>query len=157
MSEIERIRDEVIAPVVDLLGGGQAARELLFWTGWVESKYATREQLGGGPALGYWQMEPDTHYDIWNNYLAFRPGMAQVLVKLLPAEALDGVHALEFDDRYACALARVHYKRVREALPEAGNLVGMAAYWKTYYNTSLGAGTVPHFQDHCAQCPVSPC
>ena len=29
-----------------------------------------------------------------------------------------------------------------EALPEAGDLEGQAAFWKQHYNTPLGAGTV---------------
>ena len=42
-------------------------------------------------------------------------------------------------------MARIHYLRVPEALPAADDVVGLAAYWKRYYNTELGAGTVEKF------------
>jgi hypothetical protein len=42
-------------------------------------------------------------------------------------------------------MCRVHYYRVPAALPPAGDLAEQAAYWKRYYNTELGRGTVEHF------------
>ena len=41
------------------------------------------------------------------------------------------------------AMARVRYMRVAESIPADGR--GLARYWKTYYNTPLGAGTVAEF------------
>ena len=38
-------------------------------------------------------------------------------------------------------MCRVHYARVSEPLPEAGDLDGQAHYWKDHYNTRLGKGT----------------
>lgn len=47
---------------------------------------------------------------------------------------------------YATAMARVFYRRVKEALPAADDLDGMGRYWKKYYNTPLGRGTVEEFK-----------
>jgi hypothetical protein len=49
------------------------------------------------------------------------------------------------NDRLACLMARVHYLRVSEAVPE--DLRGQAGYWKRYYNTRLGKGTVEGYMD----------
>ena len=35
--------------------------------------------------------------------------------------------------------------RQPEALPEAGDIEGQAAFWKQHYNTPLGAGTVSKY------------
>ena len=133
--------DVVIAKVVTAFGGGDAAKELIFRTGLAESGYRTRRQYGGGPARGFWQMEPATERDIWENYLAYRPEISRLVNDLAGAAGRD----LEGNDAYACAMCRVHYMRVPAALPAAGDMEGQAAYWKKHYNTDLGAGTAEHF------------
>ena len=50
----------VVLPVVEVLGGGEAAAQLVYRTGLAESGYRVTRQVGGGPARGYWQMEPAT-------------------------------------------------------------------------------------------------
>ena len=39
---------------------------------------------------------------------------------------------------YATAVARLIYWRVPRPLPAASDLDGLAAYWKTHYNTAAG-------------------
>ncbi len=46
---------------------------------------------------------------------------------------------------YAAAMCRIFYLRFSKPLPQAGDWHGMAKYWKRYYNTHLGAGTVDGF------------
>ena len=139
------ILDEVIRPVIDVLGGGEAAVQLVYWTGLAESHYNTREQYGGGPAMGYWQMEPATHDDIRDNYLSYRHELVDKLAQLANCRMI--CDYLTTYDTYACAMCRVHYLRVPEALPPEGDLEAHASYWKRYYNTHLGAGTIEHFID----------
>ena len=43
---------------------------------------------------------------------------------------------------YGAAVCRLCYYRQPEALPEAGDLEGQAAFWKQHYNMPLGAGKV---------------
>ncbi|HIE39972.1 MAG TPA: hypothetical protein EYP76_00900 [Thiomicrorhabdus sp.] len=50
------------------------------------------------------------------------------------------IKELENNDKYAAAIARVHYLRVRAPIPQYNNIPKMAAYWKRYYNTILGKG-----------------
>ena len=139
------IRKEVIEPVVEVLGGGHAAVELLYYTGLAESGYRVTKQVGG-PALGYWQMEPETYADIWSNFLAHRPELRGDVLGLIGTEPVQAsMDMLETNHRYACALARVHYLRVPAPLPPSGELASQAAYWKEYYNTVKGKGSVEHF------------
>lgn len=101
-----------------------------------------RKQIGGGPALGIFQMEPATFNDIVKNYLRFKPGLT---VKIEGVARVCRFHAedIETNDLLAICMARVHYLRVSEAIPS--DVEGMARYWKKYYNTPLGKGTVEEF------------
>lgn len=119
------------------------AVELLMGTCAQEShlgKY--RRQLGGGPALGIFQMEPATFRDIVDNYLAYHEDLRNKIMEISGVTALQPEDLVE-NDRLAVCMARAHYSRVREAIP--ASLDGWARYWKQYYNTPLGAGTVEEF------------
>lgn len=123
----------------------EAAEQLLLGTALVESRLVHRRQIGGGPARGLFQMEPATHDDIWSNFLKYQTSLAQKIKSLLSSANANAHLELEKNDKYACAMARAHYLRAPEALPEAGDIKGMAGYWKQYYNTPLGAGTVSKY------------
>ncbi len=86
-------------------------------------------------------MEPHTHDDIWKNYLKYRLQLAKAVASLLATEADDRLGALETNDKYAAAMAGVHYLRKPGALPRQGDVEGMAHYWKDNYNTQGGHGT----------------
>lgn len=114
------------------------AVELLMLTAAQESHLGTYiQQVGGGPALGIFQMEPATERDIWDNYLKYKPEYKQVIYDIT------GTDPRSWDLRsnllYSIAMARLHYKRVPKALPK--DVKGYARYWKLYYNTPLGKGT----------------
>ena len=49
--------------------GSEDAASLIFATGMAESGYRCLIQKGGGPALGFFQCEPATAIDIYNNYV----------------------------------------------------------------------------------------
>jgi len=124
--------------------GGRAAEELLLGTAIQESRLTYLHQLGAGPAEGVFQMEPATYRDIWTNYLAYKQDLAKKVneLSLLGPGSIDQICGNMY---YAAAMCRVHYLRVPKALPEAGDLEGQADYWKEYYNTFLGAGTVEEY------------
>lgn len=122
------------------------AIELLMGTCAQEShlgKY--RKQIGGGPALGIYQMEPATFDDIVENYLSFNPSLKS---KIMEASGVRELKAgdLVNNDKLSTCMARVHYLRVKEAIPSS--LEGQARYWKKYYNTPLGAGTEEEYKSN---------
>ena len=119
-----------------------------------------REQIGGGPALGLFQIEPQDHHDIWVNYLKFHPDLrSKVLTLVVAPELIDPPgtpnaqgdyvrdDTLKGNDKYAAAICRIHYFRYEgtSPLPRANGIDGIAHYWKAHYNTDIGYGTVDEF------------
>lgn len=135
-------------------------RLMLFGTALQESLLTHVEQLPNkdgsrGPALGYFQMEPATHKDIWANYLAYRKAVASQLLAL--AELKSGVpkaEILKTNHVYAAAMARVHYRRAPGKMPGGVDVKAAAAYWKQYYNTPLGKGKASEFEDKLAKLTI---
>lgn len=145
--DYDQIREYIIGPALDHLGlRSDVADMLVFGTGVQESRYRFIRQLGGGPARGFWQMEPATHADIYANFLAHRTAL-RAKVMALAAQAPMPLHRqLESNALYAAAMCRVHYFRVKEPLPTSpGDYEGLGRYWRQYYNTPLGKGTVDAF------------
>ena len=52
---------------------------------------------------------------------------------------------------YGAAVCRLCYYCQPEALAEAGDIEGQAAFWKQRYNTPLGAGTVSKYMRALSQ------
>lgn len=143
MINITQFRDLVIIPALETLEMHSAgAVELLLGTALQESGLVYLQQLGGGPALGFFQMEPATHDDIWANYLEYRPNLRQRLESLSRHRI---ALAMASDLWYAAAMCRLHYARVPDPLPLAGAHHAQAAYWKAHYNTAEGAGTAAEY------------
>lgn len=149
-------REEVVRPTLrflDLLS--PAAENLLIGTAAVESGFMRLRQAGG-PALGVFQIEPATHQDVWDNYLAFRPELASEV------RSLASQHFYEDDPHrelignlfYSCAIARVIYLRAKPPLPHVDDVRALAEYWKAHYNTALGAGHPDQFVQHYPGSPV---
>ncbi|MFZ0694671.1 MAG: hypothetical protein WAN51_11075, partial [Alphaproteobacteria bacterium] len=92
-----------------------------------------------------YQMEPNTANDIWNNFLKYRQPLAKKIESLLSSPTASKVQDLQNNDRYATAMARAHYARAPMPLPQFNDIPAMAAYWKQYYNTPLGAGSPAEF------------
>jgi hypothetical protein len=145
MLDIRQFRDRIVRPVLRAMEAhSPAAEALLLGTAAQESRCTYLCQLGGGPALGLYQMEPATHDDIWNSYLAFRQNLTDaVSAWLVPGKSR--TEQLVWNLAYATAMCRVHYQRVPEALPAATDVPGLARYWKRHYNTVQGAGTEDEF------------
>jgi hypothetical protein len=137
---------EAIRPaLVSLMAGGLAAEKLLLGTAIQESLLIHRQQLGGGPALGLFQMETATHDDCWENYLDFRDNLASKVKLTLGAGQKPAADTMKLNDRYAAAMCRVRYLRAPGALPAANDINAMANYWKQNYNTPQGKGSPEEF------------
>ena len=125
----------------------ESAVRLLLGTAAQESamgKYI--RQLGGGPALGIFQMEPATEKDIWANYLSYRSHISQLIYAVTGRQG--PAPWLEWDLAYQIAMCRIHYLRVPEPLPRA-DWWEMARYWKQHYNTPEGNGLEHEFVENC--------
>lgn len=154
MIDSTQLREHIIIPVLKELGHfSLEAEEILVMTVATESdggKYV--KQLGGGPAVGPYQMEPETHDDIWNHYLEYQEGLANKILGF----AIEGGYSSLYDfDKarpkatqmagnlyYATAMARAHYLRVSEPIPRHNHKESLAAYYKEYWNTYEGDATI---------------
>lgn len=135
-----QLRAYIVRPTLVTLGMWTAAAEdLVMGTAAQESRLTWIRQLRGGPALGLWQMEPATHDDV-SRYVINRPAIRDGIERAAGVVRLDSRY-LVGNLPYACALCRVHYWRVPEPLPGAGDVRGLSHYWKRYYNTAAGRGT----------------
>jgi hypothetical protein len=141
--DAQQLRLLVIRPTLTSIGlWSQAAENLVLGTGIVESRLQYIKQLGTGPALGLFQMEPFTHNDLWRTTLwGTELGMkVGNLIRPFVGVAPSPTHLIG-NLFYAAAMCRVHYRRIKAPLPD-NTPVELARYWKQYYNTPLGAGTV---------------
>jgi len=124
----------------------EGATELLMGTCAQESTFGKyKTQLGGGPAKGYWQIEPLTMNDNWHSYINFRPKLKELLEKEFGMTGPD-LWRLENDVDYGIVMARLKYRRSPARIPEPDDIEGLAHVWKEVYNTPLGAGTEEEFE-----------
>ena len=143
----QQLHDYIIKPTLEYMGGNYYSKEsafLLLCTAAIESNCGEYIKQINGPALGVWQMEPDTHSDIWNN--------CDALKSVFFEESILGMHGkynnkpLIQSPMYACAMARLKYSMDPSPLPKyTGNPeIDLASFYKVYkrvYNTELGAST----------------
>ena len=131
----------IIKPaLVQLDMDSPAARELLLGTAIQESKLSYLKQIRG-PALGVYQIEPDTHHDVYANYLSYRPELRHKVEQIADRDDQNLIGNLW----YATAIARLIYYRASEPLPQEGDVEAMAAYWKRHYNTFQGKGSINQY------------
>lgn len=130
----------------------ESAENLLMGTAAQETLLGTflRQNLKGldgkGAALGIFGMESKTHMDIWLNFITYKKELAK---KINNTFSYHGLHPpatdIVFNLKYAALMCRLHYLRFPEALPDSNDISGLANYWKKYYNTSEGKGTIAEF------------
>ncbi len=139
-----QIKDLVIIPALEKIElYSPEAVILMLGTACVESQCGEYlQQVPSGPALGIFQIEMATYEDLIKNYLDFRPDL-KARVMALYCEGMSTKQNLTCNLLFQAAVCRLIYLRVSEKIPN--DLVGMANYWKKYYNTSKGKGTPEKF------------
>ena len=120
------------------------ALAMVMRTGMAETGFRHLKQMGDGPALGFFQVEPKTIMDTMENYVKYRPKIQDSLYKLGYIEN-DVVYRVMSNIALQVAFCRLKYRRDRFALPKRTDLNGQAEYWKRVYNSTLGKGTIEHF------------
>jgi hypothetical protein len=161
---VNDLRDYVVGPTLRAANlWSPAAEILMLGTALHESTVASTTRLHQikGPAIGIYQMEPLTHFDLWLSFLKYQPILRETVLDMIPKCSLKfdsatgimyGADALLATDlRYATVMARIKYRQVKEAMPAENDFVGLAQYWKKYYNSALGKGTVEEFTRHYVQ------
>lgn len=140
MFNIDQFKEFIIKPaLIDLVMFTEEAMELLVFTCAVESHGGTYLKQIKGPALGIYQMEPETYIDIWKNYLDKKNSILMMLLSNFQCTFMPDEFRMVYDLRFATAMARIHYARVPEKLPAKDDIDGLWNYYKKYYNTAKGA------------------
>ena len=104
-------------------------------------------QVPSGPAIGPYQMEPDTYDDIWRNWLAFNQNYAALILKQQPRAGVGQAGLMFTDMQHATIMARLCYWR--STLPAPANTpIALATYHKVVYNTSDGASVASEDVDY---------
>jgi len=145
--------DDVITPTLDCMGriidkrmSSDESKCIMLGTACAESQLTFLRQFNSGPAIGFYQMEPATYAD--HIKYCERKGeefKSKVIYCIYQEERKDFPHGsqLIYNLRLQTVFARLHYWRVTEPIPEATPL--QAAYWKKFYNSVHGRGTVQHY------------
>ena len=108
----------------------------------VESNCGDYIKQINGPACGIFQIEPNTAKDILNNFLAFRTQYKnKVMLTYINSMSLE--ENLMYNLAFSVAMCRVFFLRISESIPST--VEKRAEYWKKYYNTVYGKGTVEDY------------
>jgi len=133
---------EIIKWTLEYLGMySEDAAKLVYRTGMAESGYRALRQRGG-PAVGFFQVEPATMIDTIENYVNYRP---ELKIKLygIGYDDTDAEMRLLSNIALQVAFCRLKYRRDPKAIPSS--IGGQARYWKRVYNSEMGKGTTEHF------------
>lgn len=151
MIDPRQLRAFVIDPVLNRIGlYSLAASDLVLGTIAQESACGQYiKQIGGGPALGICQMEPATHDDIWKNFLRYKDDLRDAVARESACGIGGDARELVGNLNYAVAMCRVHYARKPGLIP--ADRLGQARYWKQWYNTEKGAGSVDEYMRNWAR------
>jgi hypothetical protein len=122
---------------------------LLLLTAAAESDFGSfLRQTNEGRARGIFQVEPHTEYLTWNWCLDNNNALLRELVKASTGEIFGGID-IEGNLKYQIILARANYYSWPHALPHVSDPIDsqsvekLAEYWKRYWNTYQGKGSVP--------------
>ena len=142
--DIKKIIEEVLIKLEKLtnIKKTKEAVDLIYETGNAETGYRKLIQMGGGPAISFFQLEPATIQDIFNNYVEYRKELVEALIEL-GLDPMDLDFCVKTNIAIAICMCRFHYRRVPSAIPKT--IEQRATYWKEHYNTKLGKGTIEHY------------
>ena len=128
---------------------------MVFNTGLVESGYRALMQYPSKIARSYFQVEPNTCYDIFENYLKYRKSIWYDVIdtcelnekykQAIPTRE-ECARLLTNNIAFAICMARLVYRRVPTRLPRTDDLEGQANYWLKHYNAG-GKGSIDKFTE----------
>lgn len=147
----DQVRHSLIRPILTAMGEhtpckrSDAAENLLMGTWAHESRGGHFIKQERGPALGIFQIEPATAHSLLEHYVARRKPFVDFIARYSTQQTIE--EQLITNLAFQVIIARLVYYPKPQALPDAADIIALAGYWKTHYNTSLGKGTVKKFFD----------
>ena len=146
---IDEIKEIVEYSLYKIDSYSDDALALVVRTGMAESGYRALQGYGeSNPAIGFWQVEPATLFDMMSNYIAYRPHYKKALEGLgMKFKGSDIEMSVISNMAVQAALCRLHYRRDKDPLPSWDDMEAQGRYWKKVYNTFKGRGTIKHFME----------
>jgi len=127
----------IIEPTLILMGDkfdSRAAQKLLLYTCAVESDLGHYvRQYPSGPARGIYQMERRTYFDLFDNFLSYKPDILKNLLRVAAYDIEPDADALMWDMRLATVMARLQYYRWPAAMPDEDDEEGLINYYLKYW------------------------
>jgi len=140
MLDINQFRESIVKSTLnDLLLYSPEAEELLVFTCATESLGGSYLRQTNGPALGIYQMEPETYIDVWANYLHNQNNLRMILITNFDVNRIPSPERMIYDLRFATAMARIFYKRIKQPLPKIDDVENIWWYYKKFWNTEKGS------------------
>lgn len=150
----QHFRQYIVQPVLRLMENVSGkpfntaeAEDLLVGTALQESQLKYLGQLGGGPAVGLYQIEPAAANEVLA-YLEDKPDLRVLAEELGLGKPGHIQWELTCNLALATMFARLYYWMDPEPLPEFNDVEGYARYWKRRWNTEKGKGTVKQFMEN---------
>jgi len=140
-----QFRDFVVKPTLKQLGvQSKSAENLLLGTAAQESGLGFHFKQKHQHGIGIYQISPQRHTKVWDNYLVDQPELASQIRGLASQhEFLENPHAeLATNLRYATAIAWMIYQQAAITLPQdSDDIVDLANIWARHFHCRPGANT----------------
>lgn len=130
----------ILVPALSVVGlYTPSAHALMLGTGILESDLQCVKQCGGGPALGFFQVEKNTYTDIYRYLNKYENAkLKETCMSACLYSSWPPPEVMMYNIRWAIIIARLKYYMIPKKLPEHLDAAGMANYYKKYYNTENG-------------------
>ena len=107
-----------------------------------ESDFGTYlKELKSGSGLSFFRMTPEMHDEVVK-FLKSRESIPKKIKQSCGVAKLSSEYLL-YNIKYSICMVRIHYFMQEDPIPR--NIEGYAKYWKEYYNTRAGDGTISQF------------
>lgn len=138
MLDINQFREHIVLPALhDLQLYTKELAELLVFTCAVESAGGTYVKQINGPAVGIYQIEPNTLTDLWVNCIVRNPSYMNLLCMNFNLHKAPMPVDLITNMKLASAICALTYKRHRN-INITMDVDCLWDLYKKYYNTHLG-------------------
>jgi hypothetical protein len=145
----QQLRDVIISPVLTALGmSSPSAVNLILGTCAQETamgEYLIQRGIGLNGGIGIYQMEKRTYDSICEHMIKDNIVRYAKIKLLLGYTCMPPAERMASDLYLATAMTRLYYYAIQSALPNPDDVIGLANYWKKYYNTAKGKGTIEQF------------
>jgi hypothetical protein len=147
MINAKQFRELVIRPAISAVGlWSEDAEELLMLTAATEThlgEYLRQSGMNGiAGGFGVFQMQQPSYDLIWKNQILNNPSLKAKIRLFTGYEGKPVIERLITDLALSAIMTRLFYFDIKATLPKASDSYELAAFWKRWFNTEMGKGTI---------------